>query len=162
MALTSGKYVARTEREVVIWPPADADGDGPVVWLDRYDSQGRNIGRDKAKDANGNEIHEYLPPDGFKNLQGYDRSTDNYVLIDERGDVYRQPNGEAVNIKPGQAIVFNPDGSTEVLPDEYAQYLFEKAHDAVEGDAVEGDAVEDDAETVVPVQKTASRKKAKV
>jgi len=129
MALASGKYVTKVDREVVLWPAADANGDGAVVWVEQRDAQGRSIGRIKEKDKHGNEVRSYAAPEGFQNRPGFDH-TDNYVKVDERGEVERQPNGEAICIKPGQALVFEPDGSVSVLEDEYAQYLFEQAHDA--------------------------------
>lgn len=131
MGLASGKYLTKVERTVVVWPPADADGDGKEVWIDQKDSDGRNVGRTRAKDSNGKEIFEYSPPDGFVNRPSFDH-TDNYVLVTDRGEIVRQPNGEAICIKPGQALVVNPDGSVETLTDEYTQYMFSEAHDFVE------------------------------
>jgi len=129
MTLASGEYLAKKQRVVVVWPSADADGDGAEVWKDRFDSEGRQIGRDKAKDAQGRPIREYLPPEGFENRPSYTHE-DNYVKVDSRGQVVRQPNGEAICLKPGQAVVYNPDGSVEYLVDEYSQHLFGLAHDS--------------------------------
>jgi len=146
MPLASGKFLTKVEREVVVWPAADADGTGEQVWINQTDSQGRNVGRMLAKDANGKEIREYPAPEGFVNQRGFD-GTPNFVKVDRFGNVYRQPNGEAVCIKPGQAIVFDPDGSATVLEDEYSQYTFSLAHDSVNGDTVEETEESDDAAT---------------
>jgi hypothetical protein len=51
-------------------------------------------------------------------------------MLDERGEIKRQPNGEAINIRPGEAIVFEADGSVTTLVDEYSQWVFNEAHDA--------------------------------
>jgi hypothetical protein len=133
VALTSGSYTVRTVKNVVVWPAPDKDGDGPLVWETEVDQQGRQIGQHIAKDRYGNELHSYHAPEGFVNKPGYDH-TDNYVKVDDRGQVVRQPNGEAVVIKPGQALVFDPDGSVTVLEDEYAQYVFDQLHDAEDSD----------------------------
>ncbi len=129
MALKSGNYVTKTTREVVVWPAPDANGDGEPVWVERKDDLGRNVGRFKRTDENGVEVRSYHAPDGFVNRPGYDH-TDNYVLVDERGEPVRLATGEAVGLKPGQAVVFEPDGTVTYLNDEYAQYIFEEAHDA--------------------------------
>jgi len=128
--LASGKFLTKVEREVVVWPAPDANGDGEPVWIPELDGMGRQVGAMLAKDKNGAEVRSYFPPEGFKNRPSFDYVS-NYVKVDRFGAVVRQPNGEAICIKPGQAIVFNPDGSTEVLSDEWAQYVFAQAHDAV-------------------------------
>lgn len=133
MALASGKYAVRTEREVIVWPAPDVNGDGDVIWVEEYDALNRPVGRHTKKDEHGREVRSYHAPDGFRNFPGYDH-TDNYVMVNDRGDIIRQPNGEAVNIKPGQALAIAPDGSVEVLPDEYAQYVFAQLNDVVDED----------------------------
>jgi len=138
--LKSGSYLTKVEREVVIWPAPDANGTGEPLWIAEKDELGREIGRMLAKDANGKEVRAYFPPEGFKDRPSSD-GTSNVVKVDGYGNVVRQPNGEAINIKPGQALVFNPDGSVEVLPDEYAQYVFQQAHDAVNGSVEEDEDV---------------------
>jgi hypothetical protein len=135
MTLRSGEYLAKTQRRVVVWPAADADGDGPEVWVERFDSEGRQLERSKARDAQNRILHEYLPPEGFQNRPGYDH-TDNYVQVDARGNIVRQPNGEAICLKPGRAVVYNADGTVEYLDDEYAQHVFFLAHDST-GEQVE-------------------------
>lgn len=135
--LESGEYLARPARRVVVWPAPDADGDGPEVWVERFDDQGRQIERNMARDAQGRVIKQYLPPEGFANRPSYDH-TDNYVQVDERGNIVRQPiNGESICMKPGRAVVYNPDGSVEYLDDEYAQLQFGLAHDSTTPQAVE-------------------------
>lgn len=140
MTLVSGSYVERPTLRVVVWPAPSVDGDGKEVWVDKVDLQGRNVGRSKATE-NGLPIKHHSAPEGFQNLPGYDHS-DNYVLTDERGDVVRQPNGDAIRIQPGEAVVFYPDGSTKVLVDEYEQYVFHNSHDVA--DAVEPNSASDD------------------
>lgn len=130
MALQSGTYAVKTERTVIVWPGPDKNGDGGEVWEEQYDNQGRNVGRIRAKDRNGEEIFNYTAPEGFRNHPGYDH-VDNWILYTERGQIYRQPNGEAVNLKPGQAVVMEPDGSVTYLEDEYAQHVFTKVHEGI-------------------------------
>lgn len=130
MALASGKYVTKVDKDVVVWPKADKDGDGEEVWVEEKDYLGQTIGRVRDKDKHGNEIFSYLPPKGFANRPGYD-NTDNYVKVSDRGQIMRTPSGHAIGIKPGQALIFHPDGSIDVLNDEYAQYVFDNLHDYV-------------------------------
>jgi len=141
--LASGKFLTKVEREVVVWPAPDANGDGEPVWIPELDGMGRQVGAMQARDKNGAEIRSYFPPEGFKDRPSFDH-TSNYVKVDRFGAVVRQPNGEAICIKPGQAIVFNPDGSTEVLSDEWAQYVFAQAHDAVDAPVLDTDDTDDD------------------
>ena len=141
MALASGEYLTKVEKKVVVWAAADANGDGEAVWLDQTDALGNSLGRVRDKDKFGQDLYDYKPPKGFENRPGYTHQ-DNYVMVDDRGSIVRQPNGEAIGIKQGQALVFNPDGSVELLTDEYAQYLFSEAHDVV----AETDTVPDDSE----------------
>lgn len=152
MTLGSGKYLTKVERTVVVWPAPDMNGDGAVVWVIQYDNQGRQVGRMVEKDKHGNEVRSYLPPKGFENRPGYD-NTPNYVKVDERGEVERQPNGESIVICPGQALVFEPDGSVSILEDEYQQYVFGLAHDSTELEdvAVKADSEADEEEYVDPL-----------
>lgn len=83
------------------------------------------------KDAQGNEVYHYLPPDGFENKPGYDH-TDNYVRTDNRGRVLRDANGQAMSVREGHALVEYPDGTTQVLTDEYARYRFGQAHQKID------------------------------
>lgn len=128
MALTSGTYTAKVERKVVVWPAPSVDGDGEYVWETEL-IEGVAVGRRQVRDANGKPVAYFKPPEGFRNVPSYDH-TDNYVLFDDRGTLVRQPNGESVSIKPGHALVFEPDGSVTTLQGEYAQYVFSKHHDA--------------------------------
>lgn len=133
MGLDSGTYAVRTDLKVVTWKAPDKNGTTGPIWEDRYDTQGRSMGRAQATDKEGNPIQGYPVPDGFVNRPTSDKQ-DCWVLVDEFGEFVRQPNGEAVNIKPGQALVFQPDGSVTVLADEYEQYVFANAHDVVSVD----------------------------
>lgn len=130
MALVSGSYETKTTKKVVVWPAPDANGTGADVWENDVTSDGRVMGRKTVRDKYGNVVKLYPAPEGFKNIPTSDNK-DCYVLVDERGEVVRQPNGEAVNISPGQAIVFEPDGTVTVLSDEYSQWLFNEAHATV-------------------------------
>jgi hypothetical protein len=138
VALKSGSYLVKVEKEVVIWPAPDANGDGEEVWVGRTDEFGREIERMLKKDEFSKPVRAYHPPEGFANRPGYDHQ-DNYVKVDGKGNIVRQPNGEAIVIKPGQALVFNADGSVEVLKDEYSQYQFANAHDSVSGHGSDGE-----------------------
>lgn len=126
-ALPSGTYTVKTEKEVTFWPAPDKDGDGAEVWI-TVDLPNGHTDRRRARDSEGNEIFHYDPPEGFANVPSFDH-TDHYVKVDERGRVLRDAKGNAIEIREGCALVENPDGSTELLEDEYAQYMFAKAHE---------------------------------
>lgn len=134
MALESGYYQARTERLVTHWNSADADGDGDIVTREEVDGQGNILGRMDVKDAMGRIVHSYLPPKGFENLPSFD-GTPNYVRRDDRGRVKRAPNGDAIGIVEGTTLVEYPDGSYELIRDDYNRRLFQLAHDKVEAPA---------------------------
>ena len=121
---------------MTVWPAPDKDGDGAEVWVQETDTAGNYLDRVRAKDKNDNPVFEYNPPEGFQNRPGYDH-TDNYVRVSPRGQIVRQPNGEAINIRPGTALVENADGSVEILSGEYAQHLFSLAHDAADSEVGE-------------------------
>lgn len=128
--MRNGYYVPKNILRVVAWPKPDAHGNGEEVWVNKTDSQGRVIGRELARDTNGEVIRLYSVPEGFRNVPTSDNQSC-YVYY-ENDDIYRTPTGEAVTIEPGQAVVFLPDGNVRVLTDEYEQYLFERSHDFVE------------------------------
>jgi hypothetical protein len=141
--LESGTYATSGDKVVTFWPAADKDGTGDEVWEDRFDNEGRSLGRHRVKDAQGNVVKLYPLPDGFENRPSFDH-TDNFVKLAPNGrDIYRTPTGEAVNIRPGQALVEHADGKLEILPDEYARYVFANAHEKVSNDttsiSVKGD-----------------------
>lgn len=152
MELESGTYVPKTAKTVTVWPRPDANGDGPEVFVERFDDVGNMLGRDLAKDANGATIHEYLPPEGFVHLPtrepGSDRATGTYVKVDGRGVPVRDIHGNAVSIRPGSALVINPDGTSVLLTDDYAHVLFKNAHD-VAGSS--GGAVPEESASPAPV-----------
>lgn len=131
--LDSGTYKANNDKKVTYWPAPDKDGTGDELWEYRYDSQGRSLGREKKKDAQGNPVRSYPPPEGFVDQRSFDGS-ENYVKTNPDGSVFRNANGEAVNIKPGQAIVEHADGNIEVLEDEYARVMFAQSHEQVNSD----------------------------
>lgn len=128
--LESGTYASSGDKVVTYWQEPDADGSGDVVWTNRVDSSGREIGRFKATDDKGREVRKYPAPEGFENRPSFDH-TDNYVRVGKNGEVYRTATGEAISIAPGQAIVEHADGRIEVLADEYARYVFANAHEKV-------------------------------
>lgn len=134
--LVAGEYTSQEKIVVVVWPAPDKDGDGQEVWTARKDDFGRDVERMRAKDAQGNEVFSYNPPEGFTNIPGYDH-VDNYVKTSHRGQIVRQTNGEAICIKPGQALVLNAVGDVvEVLADEYAQHVWAQLHDVTVTDTV--------------------------
>jgi hypothetical protein len=128
MSFESGNYNATTEKEVHYWPEPDKDGPGEEVWEDRFDNTGRSLGRALAKDNAGNVLKEYPAPEGFIRRRSYD-GTEYHVKADASGrDEYRNRNGEAIGIKPGEAVVIHPNGDFETLTDEYARYIFSQTH----------------------------------
>jgi hypothetical protein len=138
--LESGTYATSAEKVVTFWPAPDKDGTAEELWEDRFDNEGRSLGRARVKDNAGNVVKKYPVPEGFENRPSYDHS-DNYVKMAPNGrDIYRNANGEAIGIQPGQAIVEYPDGRVEVLKDEYARYVFANAHEKVSADTTSIDA----------------------
>ncbi len=130
MALTNGSYTPQKTVRVIAWPKASVDGTGPEVWEKRYNQNGELVEEVQLRDSNGVPMRESDPPEGFKNFPSYDH-TDNYVMVDGRGNIIRQPNGEAIGLKRGQAVVIHPDGTAEILSDERAQYVFAQTHETV-------------------------------
>lgn len=128
--LESGTYASSGDKVVTYWQEPDANGTEDEVWENRVDDSGREVGRFKKKDKDGNVVRKYPAPDGFENRPSFDH-TDNYVRVGRNGEVYRTAKGDAISIAPGQALVEHADGTTEVLTDEYARYVFAKAHEKV-------------------------------
>lgn len=127
----NGTYVASRDKEVIYWPEPDKNGTGSTVWENQTDHLGNNVGRRQKTDRDGNLVRSYPVPQGFENRPSFDH-TDNYVLTEGNGEVHRDAQGNAISIKPGQALVIHADGSTEVLHDEYARYRFAQAHEKVD------------------------------
>jgi hypothetical protein len=151
--LQSGIYVPKNERHVTIWPSPDKDGDGPTVF-----NTGPNGERNEAKDANGNTIYEYEPPPGFENRRSSD-GQDSWVRVDDRGQVVRTPTGEAIVIRPGQALVEHTDGTVEYINDDWEALHFSRRHDLV-GEASDVSPAADDSQDSsgkTPAKKTASK-----
>lgn len=141
MALKTGLYVPRNVRVVTHWPNPSVNGDGDELMEDVKDGQGNFIGRNAVTDQYGNAVRCYLPPDGFINVPSYDH-TDNWVRADKNGRVKRSPNGDAIGIRPGTTLVEYPDGSYDLITDDFNRRLFELAHDLVtEGDAPKSDTI---------------------
>lgn len=134
MTLVSGKYSPKAEKTVTHWPKPDKNGDGDLLWQDQKDDAGNVLGRDQVYDAAGNEVREYNPPKGFINRPSFDHS-DNYVRVDDKGRILRNPAGEAVGISQGWTLIEYADGTSEHLKDDYSRMLFEKAHNLVSEDS---------------------------
>jgi len=131
MALESGSYTKKASLRVIVWSAPDHNGDGEEVWEEITDVNGMVVDRRPGLDKFDRPMRKYAAPDGFVNRPGYDHVS-NYVLTDERGVIQRQPNGEAVAIKEGQAVVLDADGKATILTDAREQYVFGLAHDKVE------------------------------
>lgn len=157
----TGTYVASRDKEVIYWPEADKDGTGETVWEDQTDHLGNNVGRRQKTDRDGNLVRKYPTPKGFENRPSFDH-TDNYVLVEGNGEVHRDSQGNAISIKPGQALVIHADGSTEILHDEYARYRFAQSHEKVSADvpSVDDSQQESDDSTETESDKTPPVKKA--
>lgn len=154
MALENGMYAASQSKRVTVWRKPDKDGDpDSPVWRDRFGPNGESMGRERVKDEQGNEVYDYPPPEGFRNFPSFDH-TDNFIRVKENGQPHRTPQGETVGIKPGSVLVEYADGRTELITDEYQQYLFEQSHES------EGAASETPADKVAADQdKTDDRSK---
>lgn len=135
MSLRNGSYLPQVTRKVVAWPKPDADGPGEPLWETKRDSQGRALGKEQVRDRNGNVVKQYPVPEGFKNIPTSAHQDSYTYFVD--GEVYRTPSGEAVVIQPGQAIVFEPDGSVTVLSDEWEQHVFSLSHDRYDDSVTE-------------------------
>src|SRR5258706_7617829 len=134
--LASGHYAPVTTKKVTTWKRPDKDGDGEQVWQAEVDGLGNPMGRSAVRDKEGNPVYHYDCPPGFRNFPsreaGSNGVTDNYVKIDARGRVWRHPvTGEAAGIRPGSTLVEEPNGDFRLITDEFGQYLFSRAHDAV-------------------------------
>lgn len=133
--LQSGRYAPRHEKVVTVWPKPDPDGDGEPVMVSMYSPEGDFLGEEILTTEDGRTVHHYLPPPGFVNVAskepGADGKTDNHVRKNPQGGVHRNHLGQAVNIREGTALIEHPDGTHELLPTEYAQVLFGRAHDKV-------------------------------
>lgn len=143
--LQNGEYVPVVKKTVTVWPKPDKNGDGPEVMVDKYDSAGNFAGRDLLRDPEGNPVHEYNPPEGFTLLRtrdpGSDQADGAYVRTDPRGMPVRNPlTGEAVGITPGSALVEHPDGTHELLSDDFSQVLFARGHTATSPAPESGEA----------------------
>jgi hypothetical protein len=134
--LKSGTYSPKNEHKVTHWPAPDKDGDQSVIWQENKDDQGRNVGRSTRKDEQGNEVKGYAPPEGFENRPGFDH-TDNWVRVDDKGNILRDRDGNSLRIKPGAALVEYANGTSELLEDEYSQYEWAQRHNLVE-EAISG------------------------
>lgn len=143
MALPKGTttHVPKHEVTVTHWPKPSPDGDGEDVYRDITDDNGNYLGRDlvTVPDATGNPVpvRHHLPPEGFVRLAiphpGADGRSEVYVRADGRGYVHRNAKGEAVEIRPGSALVEHPDGTHELLTGDYAMRQFELRHDRTGG-----------------------------
>lgn len=141
LALQSGTYVPKHEVTVTVWPKPSPDGDGEDVYRDVTDDQGNYLGRETVTvpDVNGNpvQVRHHTPPDGFLRLAirspGADGRSEVHVRHDGRGNVLRNAQGHAVEIRPGSALVEYPDGTHELLPDDWSQRQWELRHDRKDG-----------------------------
>jgi hypothetical protein len=145
VALATGEYVTKETKTVIVWPQSSHDGDGELVYEQEYDRDGTPLGETVARDKNDRELRYWSAPEGFVNKPGYDH-TDNFVWCDKRGAIKRGPNGEAYVIRPGEALVVAPDGSSERLVGERAQRLFDAAHEKVSEVDPEGKDKDTDSE----------------
>lgn len=132
MALTNGTYVPKNSVRVTVWAPPDVNGDGEDLWADNFDDAGNYQGREPVED-NGRPVRLYQPPEGFMRVPtqnpGTDGASEAWVRSNGRGQVYRNRDGHAVQIKPGTVLLEYPDGSHELLETGYAQRRFEETHE---------------------------------
>lgn len=133
--LENGTYVPKNAVKVTVWAKPDKDGDGEEVFQDQVDDSGNFLGRDVVTDNDGNVVKHYAPPEGFQNVPsrdaGADGTTDNHVRVNGRGVPVRNRVGHAVGIRPGTALLEYPDGTHELLRDDYSQKLFADSHEKV-------------------------------
>jgi hypothetical protein len=122
-------YVPKQQIRVTSWKAADKNGDGDEVWRPRQDPTGQNIGRERARDVDGNPVRNYKVPDGFRNFPSFDHTPHYLRVNEETGEPYRTPTGDSVEIEPGTLLLEFPDGTSKLLRDEYEIFLFEQAHE---------------------------------
>lgn len=138
MALENGHYAPVTAKRVTHWQKPDKNGDGEPAYEDLKDQDGNILGRNQVTDANGNAVHHYEAPEGFRNIPSFD-GTSNYVKVDHNGRPWRHPvTGEALCIKPGQTVVEHANGDFIFLNDDYSRYLFERSHEPVSAPEQQG------------------------
>lgn len=126
MALQTGDYEPHTTKRVYVWKDPDVNGNGEQVTRTKYDPAGNNLGQEFVTDR-GTPVKHYKAPEGFREVRSFDNSVA-HVLHDADGNIVRNKNQEAINIAPGQAVVVHPDGSSEVLHDDWSRYKFEQSH----------------------------------
>lgn len=130
----SGKFVPKNELTIHVWEPPDKNGDGDRHVIQRQNEDG-SFEWEEVIDSDGNEVFRYLPPEGFVNVPSRSETgqeTENYVLKNERNQIVRDPDGNALSIVPGGAAVIHPDGRHEqIAPKDVKKFL--ARHDQVKG-----------------------------
>lgn len=139
MALPKGTstHVPKLNVTVTHWPKPSPDGDGEDVYRDVTDDMGNYLGREAVTvpDAQGNpvQVRHHVPPEGFTRIAiphpGADGRSEVYVRTDARGQIKRDSQGQTAEVRPGTALVEYPDGSHELLTDDWSMRQFELQHD---------------------------------
>jgi mannose-6-phosphate isomerase-like protein (cupin superfamily) len=140
LALPKGTsvHVPKNQVSVTFWPKPSTDGDGEDVYHDVTDDDGNYMGTEPVTNDAGEQLRHHLPPAGFMRRAipqpGADGRSEVFVKTDGRGNVHRNKAGEAVEIRPGSALVERGDGTSSLLTDGYSIRQFELAHDPVNGE----------------------------
>ena len=113
----TGKFAPKA-KTVFVWPPPSADGDGEEFKVKNEDT-GEWVTKE---DPNGKPMRRHELPEGFQMKESRDEH--GFVLhtyavkTDERGQVERDRNGNALNLPEGGAAVIHGDGTFESIPPE--------------------------------------------
>lgn len=127
--ITSGRYAPDHSVVVTHWPAPDANGDGEQVWS--------HDGEFEVHDDNSNPVFHYNPPAGFVAVPTRDEHGGSvhatYVRRKNNGvgPILRAPNGDAINIYPGETLVEYADGSYKKLKTDRERKEFLQAHSLV-------------------------------
>ena len=119
----SGTFVRNNETTIHVWEKPDKNGDGPRHSVQKQ-NEDSSFSWEDATDSDGTEVFRYNPPENFKNVPSRNelgQESENFVLHDDRNQVRRDRNGNALSIVPGGLAVEHPDGTFESVPPEKAK-----------------------------------------
>lgn len=119
MANYTGEYSPNHRIKVTHFPSPNVEGDAEEV----KDNNGRTV-----TDDNGRPVRRHSVPEGFEARHTRSENgvvtSENYARVDSRGEVVRDPQGNAHSLREGYLLVEHPDGHVEyVHEDEAEDYL---------------------------------------
>jgi hypothetical protein len=116
----NGVFTPVSHVKVITWPSADENGDGkPLKVKGNY-----------VKGPGGKPICNYKRPKGFRNFRSFD-GTDNFVMVDDWNEPYRDPDGCTIQIQPGWSVVIDAHGRATYLTTDDEREHFAATHSEV-------------------------------